>query len=298
MTDNDEALIELLRRPAAPLQPLPTEERPRLRWLPDMRAVLFDIYGTLFVSGSGEVGTVRQATKEESLFEALRRVGLTPRPTGTPLNEYYFQSIESFHARAREAGTEYPEVSITDVWRETLGRLSAVGGLEGTLDTVDLKRLAVEYEARSNPAWPMPGARECIAALHEAGLLVGLISNAQFYTPLLFSAYWDAPPDRIGFDARLVYFSYEHRHAKPGAYLYERAADELAGRGIAAGGVLYVGNDMRNDILPASRVGFRTALFAGDRRSLRRREEDPQVGGLAPDLVVTRLSQLPDCVIP
>ena len=47
---------------------------------------------------------------------------------------------------------------------------------------------------------------------------------------------------------------------------------------------------MRNDIAPAAALGFRTALFAGDRRSLRLREEDAL--GVTPDAIITSLDQI------
>ena len=46
----------------------------------------------------------------------------------------------------------------------------------------------------------------------------------------------------------------------------------LGKNGVAPGEVLYVGNDMLNDVYAAGQVGFRTALFAGDQRSLRMRQ--------------------------
>jgi len=49
---------------------------------------------------------------------------------------------------------------------------------------------------------------------------------------------------------------------------------------------------MRNDILPAKKIGFNTALFAGDARSLRMREDDPECIRTSPDLVITDLIQL------
>lgn len=60
----------------------------------------------------------------------------------------------------------------------------------------------------------------------------------------------------------------------------------------AAREALYVGNDMLNDILPANREGFQTCLFAGDRRSLRLREQDPRCAGVAPTEVVGSLREL------
>jgi putative hydrolase of the HAD superfamily len=53
-----------------------------------------------------------------------------------------------------------------------------------------------------------------------------------------------------------------------------------------------VGNDMLNDIYPAKKLGFQTALFAGDARSLRLRTDDPRCRNLSADLILTDLEQL------
>ena len=49
---------------------------------------------------------------------------------------------------------------------------------------------------------------------------------------------------------------------------------------------------MLNDIYPAAAAGFITALFAGDRRSLRLRKEHPACKGLQPDAIVLDLEDL------
>ena len=67
-------------------------------------------------------------------------------------------------------------------------------------------------------------------------------------------------------------------------------------QGISAEQVLYVGNDLLNDVMAAASVGFRTALFAGDQRSLRWRSGDARVEGIQPDVVITHLPQLLDCL--
>ena len=56
--------------------------------------------------------------------------------------------------------------------------------------------------------------------------------------------------------------------------------------------VLYVGNDMLNDIFPAQKEGFKTGLFAGDVRSLRLRSDEPVCENLSADIVITDLVQL------
>ena len=49
---------------------------------------------------------------------------------------------------------------------------------------------------------------------------------------------------------------------------------------------------MQHDILPAYRIGFQTALFAGDASSLRLHHDDLQCRKITPDVIVTDLMQL------
>ena len=51
------------------LEPIATDVVPVLPKLESVRAVLLDIYGTLFVSGSGDVGVLREAACEQALAE-------------------------------------------------------------------------------------------------------------------------------------------------------------------------------------------------------------------------------------
>ena len=51
------------------------------------------------------------------------------------------------------------------------------------------------------------------------------------------------------------------------------------------------------DIWPAAQVGYKTALFAGDGRSLRLREDDPNRAQYGqPDAIVTHLEQIPGLI--
>ncbi len=284
---------EILRSCYHPLEPIPTGQAPLLVKLVEVRAVLFDLYGTLFISRSGEVGTSRETACEEAFAGALEALGTqADGPIGQGLR-HFFDSIERSHAESRTRGIAFPEVDIVEIWREVLGELTRRGILQARpWQRADLQRLAVEYEARANPLWPMPGLRECLRSVRDRGMLMGLVSNAQFYTPEVFPALLGGRAESLGFDPKLQYYSYQHGRAKPGPDLYRIAAEDLRSRGVEPSAVLYVGNDMLNDVLPAHKIGFRTALFAGDRRSLRLREGDPQVDGLSPDVVLTSLSQL------
>jgi putative hydrolase of the HAD superfamily len=92
-------------------------------------------------------------------------------------------------------------------------------------------------------------------------------------------------------------FSYRFGCAKPSTYLFQLAAEKLQNIEISVHDALYLGNDMLNDIYPAKKAGFQTALFAGDARSLRLREDDPRCRNLSPDIIITDLKQLLDHVI-
>jgi putative hydrolase of the HAD superfamily len=266
--------------------------------LEGIRAVLFDLYGTLFISASGEVGTSRESACDGALSGALEALGIRPtRPLGRAV-QCLFDVIEELHAASRQAGIEYPEVDIVEVWRRVLTELARQGILkEGPRQRADLERLAVEYEARANPVWPMPGLEACLRSLSDKGLLLGVLSNGQFYTRELFAALLGQPAEFWGIDGELQYYSYQHGRAKPGLDLYQMAAEALSRRRIEPAAVLCVGNDMLNDVWPAREVGFRTALYAGDRRSLRLRQEDPRIDAISPEIVLTRLADLDECIL-
>jgi putative hydrolase of the HAD superfamily len=293
----------IIRHGTYPLAPLATEIEPRLPPLRAIRAVLFDIYGTLLVSAVGDIGLTDPKAKSAALVEATAAVGLQYSGDGHRGTACLHEVIDSFHRAALAAGCDYPEVDILHVWQATCRRLLEQGILrgpvvaDGGLD-VDLQRLAIEYEIRANPVWPMPGLRSCLQCLVGARQLLGIVSNAQFFTPLMFPPVAGASLDELGFDRQLRYYSYLFHQAKPGCRLFREAAIALSRRGVEPEEVLFVGNDIRNDIWPAAQVGFRTALFAGDARSLRLRDEDPDRNLYGqPDAVVTQLEQIPTMIV-
>ncbi len=286
-----ESCREVLRRHTSPMQPLPTGVEPVLDKLPGLRAVLFDVYGTLVTSACGEVGTASEEGRADAAEDALAAVGLRASGRGGEVVAALHEAIRRSHASSRSQGVEHPEVDIVEIWRRLVAELR-----EDTAAEIDFEQLAVEYEARTNPTWPMPDLRECLERLRRRGLRLGLVSNAQFFTPELFPALVGAGLAGLGFDAALSVYSYRHGEAKPGPRLYEIAAEALAGYGVATAETLYVGNDMLNDVYAAHGLGFKTALFAGDQRSYRPRTGDPRLAGVEPDLVVVDLLSLDACL--
>ena len=297
---NETILVEIMRRHSTSLMAQPTGVELRLKRLAGIRAVVFDVYGTLVISGSGDVGTTDVDSRPIAFTEALQASGYDY--DGNPVDGVAMirETIATHHERERSNGTESPEVVIQEVWIDVLRRLRAEGQLRGVDEindeTLTIDPLAVEYEVRTNPTWEMPGAGETLATLKEMGLTLGIVSNAQSFTRLLFDVHFGASLSELGFVEPLCVWSFHDRQAKPGTFLYEQSAERLRQQGIDPHQVLYVGNDMLKDVWPASQVGFQTALFAGDARSYRPREDDPRVADVTPTLILTKLSQLLACV--
>ncbi len=214
-----------------------------------LRAVLFDIYGTLLRSAAGE---------------------LHPDP-----------ALRDLIARAHAASPHpFPEIDIREIHAE----------LHPALTREEIEAVAIAHERRANPVTPMPGAADTLRHLAAKGIPLGLISNAQFYTVPILEEALGATLTDLGVDPDLCCFSYLERRAKPDPYLFEILRDMLARRGIPAANVLYIGNDVRNDIDPARATGFRTALFAGDPNSLRLRGRSLAASGA--DRVIRDLREL------
>jgi putative hydrolase of the HAD superfamily len=205
--------------------------------------------------------------------------------TGEELKAYFRSEVLRIHQELY-AKTPYPEVRVEEIWGAFLDNLASP-------DHGSPEELALRYELAVNPVFPMPGAEETLRALRESDLVLGLISNAQFFTPLLFDAFFGAPPAGLGFDPGLLIYSYEAGEAKPAPALFERAQSRLSSLGIEAGEVLYVGNDLLNDIYAAGSSGFMTLLFAGDGRSLRLREGNRLLQNTRPTALIRSLANIP-----
>ena len=350
-------LKERFRRQASPLECIPTGESPVLKRLSGIRAVVFDVYGTLIISGVGDIGVDDGVIAPERILDALEQSGVqwmaegageagegveagealdvneagqaldvneageagTINSSGTgdsggtggtstniihaqKVLDLYNETVNELRREAIAKGIHTPEPDIRNVWSRVLESLkdqkliqfdSRFDGLLRTAET-----LSLEFEIRMNPTWPMPNMTHVLDRLHAKSYDLGIISNSQFYTPIMIEAYADRTLRDLGFSSGLLHWSYEVGLKKPSITFYRRFLEKMVRHHptLQPEEILYVGNDMRKDILPAQTLGFKTALFAGDQRSLRWRRDDPTCKTLEPDLVVTDLMQIAECL--
>lgn len=269
----------------SPLSPIPTGLSPKIQLKFPVRAVMFDVYGTLFISASGDISIVQKnSTAQDRLIQLLNKYAIALNPS--QLSDAITYRIQADHKVKKTAGVDFPEVEVDAAWKQVLG-----------FDDIETaRRFAVEYEMIVNPVWPMPRLTETLNILKKNGILMGIISNAQFFTPHLFALFCENFPGNLGFDPDLIFYSYAWGHAKPSPFLFGQAASQLTAKGLQNCEVIYVGNDMRNDIVPAHAAGFQTCLFAGDSRSLRLREDHPECRAIEPDAIINNLIQLSDVI--
>ena len=273
--------FSLFERYVRPMAPLSTGLTPDLSRLEPFAAVLFDVYGTLLVSEAGELDQdLSINVPDPALQQLIAAYGISRTPG--ELVQALHQAVVRDHAMQRSRGVDYPEVDILKIWQQVLHRHRR--------DAV--REFALAWELLVHPVDAMPGLRQTLDHLCNRRIPMGIISNAQFYTALQLRWILALPLDRAGILPDLIFLSFRNKSAKPSIAMFLAAAAELARRGLEPADALYLGNDMRNDIIPADTVGFKTALFAGDRRSLRLHSDDPNCRSVAPDAVLTDLRQL------
>jgi len=290
-------LYSLVNKLSSPMIPIPTYIEPRLKKLKGIKSILFDVYGTLLISGTGDIGTSEERITSNPVCRILKKQGLSlirhDQEIETRFSQLFHRLIREDHRIKRSSGIDYPEVDIREIWKQAMEILIEDEFVGGSLNNEQIERAALSYECMVNPVWPMPGAAEILKNLQDSPLITGIVSNAQFYTELILETLLDLHVGEEHFPRPLLFYSYEQKRAKPSEDFFSSAVLILKKLyNIESHEILYVGNDMLNDIYTASKCGCRTALFAGDKRSLRLRDSDERCRNLEADVMLTRLSQL------
>ncbi len=296
MTDSE--LHQIFRSRMQPYHGLAPVVEPHLFQLDGIKAVVFDVYGTLVSSGAGDISFVDGSDRQEELDRLMRSNG-KPWTVNTDYQDWhreYLAAIQDSHHASKLLGVAFPEVDILNIWRALFYNWTIKGWiiLDPGMDWDKwIPRLAVEFETIINPIAPAPGAFNVLTSLRKAGLKLGIVSNAQFYTPIMLEAISSMTMQELGFEEALSVWSYQEGQAKPEKGLYEKLKQQ-AGKAfqLEPSQILYIGNDVKKDYLPALSMGFKVALYAGDPVSLRHINCLPdEVEGLQP-LILTRWEQL------
>ena len=206
------------------------------------------------------------------------------------------EKITAYYAQQKSEDVPFPEMNIVKIWEQTLIHAREKGWIKYP-DDVDFHNLTLTFELLNNRAWPMPDMMEVIHQLSDKKFPLGIISNAQFYTPRVMNYFLSGSYKESEtvdcFDPDLTVFSYKLLRGKPDVALFEKLIPALKTKyNLKPEQVAYVGNDMKKDVHTARQAGFKTILFAGDKNSVRWRKDDPGIDGVKPDFIITELKQL------
>jgi FMN phosphatase YigB (HAD superfamily) len=116
------------------------------------------------------------------------------------------------------------------------------------LEAEERRRAAAGVPNGFGPADLYPDARECLAALRAQGLFIGVAGNQPAAAGEQFAA--------LGFDVDVVGISALWGVEKPAPEFFARC---VAAAGRPPGALLYVGDRIDNDVLPALSCGLQVA---------------------------------------
>ena len=292
-------LITIISSNSEPLAPISTKIIKKIDTPVFIKSIIFDIYGTLLISASGEVGTVKGIAKSEIFINSLKKSGIKicDNLSGDIGIKYFFNRIKQLHQISNNNKIKHPEIVITEIWEQTLKMLLKEKLIKTEISTKIIFKTAIYFEMFTNPVWPMPNLLKVLDILNEKNILLGIVSNAQFYTPLIFNALLNKSLKELGFSPELIEYSYLNMEAKPSQKMFNSVLSNLKKYyNVNPSETLYIGNDMLNDIYSAQITGFKTALFAGDMRSLKLRKNIPEIAGINPDFIITDLMQIPKLI--
>lgn len=280
------------------LQPIPTNFCPNLKTDSPVKAVIFDIYGTLIISSSGDIDQASMSVK--SMKQALDAGGFNESDINDSVCSFLLEqlplTIKLNHSELIMKGHPFPDVDIFKVWNEMFSEAEKAGLLKRN-GNESLADVIIVFEILSNKVYPMPAMKEILVELKAQGIPLGIVSNAQFYTPIIMNYFlageFSSKQEIEYFDPELSVYSFKELRAKPDVNLFNKINKTLADKyQLQSSDAVFVGNDMLKDVYTATHSGLRTALFSGDERSLRIREEDPRVKGIFPEFFINDLKQL------
>jgi len=300
-----------LRWPAAP-KPEPAKATPYLKPLTGIKAVTWNVYGTLLRITDGDLlfqhpQAIRMEVALDKTIHEFNMWNSMTRKPGKPweyMQQKYLHALEEQQMASSGRKGDLVEVNSTKLWLKLLGMLDKKDyqydtSLYGDLDEL-AEKVAYFFHSSLQGVEAAPNALATLMALSSSGIRQALFADAQPFTiTQLIRALREQgtvpSPDSL-FNSSLHTFSYIEGMRKPARTLFLRAMDRFNKLGLEPGNVLYVSTRVRDDLAAAKSLGMRTALYAAEKLSLQAEPEDMKDPHLKPDRLVTDLAQVRDLV--
>ncbi len=285
--------------------------RPHLVRLSEVRAVLWNVYGTLLAIPGGELWfehpkKVLMDMVLDKTIQEFKMWGSMSRKPGQP-SEYMghiYNNVLLEQKSFPAGGEKYPEVGADRVWEAILKKLLQKdykfdAGFYGSLNEFS-RKVAYFFHASMQGTCCYPGAAEALRHVKEQGLIQGLLADGQCFTTVQLQRGLAAQDEGLRLDKMIdagrTTLSCDVRGKKPSERLFRTALDGLREKGVEPDKVLHIGSSIPRDVVMAKRLGMRTALFAGDKASLQATPEQLKEPASRPDVLLTELNQLTEVV--
>ena len=255
--------------PAAP-SATPLKARPHLSRLSDVRAVLWNVYGTLLAIPQGELlfehptPFVMSNSLDKTLQEFKMWASMSRKP-GQPADDLLRQYRQILSEQSLGGGGErHPEIQVERVWEVILKRLMQKdykfdAGFFGAMNEYS-RKVAYFFHASLQGTACYEGAAVALKHVVASGLRQGLLGDGQCFTTVQLQRGLTAQDGSVRLDDvlndGLVVLSHELRGKKPSERLFRKALEELQAAGVSPPEVLHVGSRMVQDIIPAKRLGM------------------------------------------
>ncbi len=294
---------------------VPPIERPKARphatALPGLRAVTLSLYGTTVAISGGELlfehpeKFIMDLALEKTVQE-FKMWGSMSRKPGQPseyMGQLYIKALTELRM-VPSRGEKYPEILADKIWDNIVKKLLQKdykfdSGFYGSLNEY-CRKIAFFFHASLQGTACYDGAAQALRQLKARDIALGLIADAQCFTLAQLQRGLTAqdPAARVDelFDKDLRALSFEVGAKKPSERLFEKVLTQLEQRGIGPQETLHIGSRIALDIVPAKKLGMRTALFAGDKASLAVTPEQLKDPACRPDALITELAQIVDLV--
>lgn len=299
--------------PAAP-DVVPAKATPYLKPLGGIRAVLWNVYGTLLRITDGKLLPVHpqqvrmQVALEKTIHEFNMWNSMSRKP-GQPweyMLQLYTREVENLQMKASPRKGEAPEVNTAEIWK---GIIEKLGKKEYSWDEDDLgdiedytEKIAWFFQSSLQGVAANPNAMQALSLVYGAGFMQGLCSNAQPFTiaQLLRALNPGGPPPMLGdlFLPSITCQSYRVGVKQPSSLLMEESVEQLDRQGVTPRETAYIGSRVHDELAPAKKLGFRTVLYAADKNSLQASSADMKDEKVRPDRIITDLLQVRDLLIP
>lgn len=292
--------------------PVPLKSRPSIKRLPGIRAVLWDIYGTLLRTPDDsftlfpepEIRLQVALDKTIHEFNMWNHMYRKPGPPWQSMIHQYRDYIDRATMVAPKHRGDFTEINLVAIWRSIVARLfdkEFVYDTDTLGDEAQLsEKVAYFFHSSLQALEGRANAGSLMTQLREAGIQQGALADGQQFTLLQVARKTltdDHPPLRTLLSPSLNTLSSQYGVRKPSKSLFDIAIERLDESGISPEDTLHVSSRLTDSLVPAKAAGMKTALLAVEKTGL---EADPQFikdPQTRPDRLLTDLSQITEVIL-